>query len=211
MPRAAFDKSGDKARFATAARWRCALMAASAMLAGAQSAFAASEPTSELPAGGLVYAGQQTLVTEREDITIGPRAVSVSYVIRNTGDEARTALMAFPLPDIDMLALDGAAVVFPATDLQNAVNFASVSAQVDGLPAALAVETRALTLGLLDVTQRLQALGLPLSPLHAETTDRLAALPAAAQAELAARGVVRTGDGQIEPLWHLKTTFHWQT
>ena len=38
----------------------------------------------------------------------------------------------------------------------------------------------------------------------------MAALPEAAKTELLARSLIRAADGQLEPLWHLKTTLFWQ-
>ena len=171
---------------------------------------AAAEPNSELPAGGLAYAALQSLVTEREDIVVAADRVRATYIVRNSGDEPRSTLVAFALPDIDMLSLDGALINNPAYDPQNPANFVAFSAQVDGQPVETFVESRALALGLIDVTQTLKNLKLPLYPLHPEISEQLAALPDAAKTELLQRNLVRVADGQLEPLWHLKTTLFWQ-
>ena len=172
-------------------------------------AAAAAEPASELPAGGLAYASHQTLVTDREDIVIAADRVRVSYVLRNTADEARSTLIAFALPDIDMLSLDGAAVENPGYDPQNASNFVGFWAQIDSLPVELAVESRALALGLVDATAVLQTHNLPLYPLHPDLAKRLAALPDGVKSDLSARSLIRVSDGQLEPQWTFKTTFFW--
>ena len=186
-----------------------ALVCACLFVSVHKTAFAA-ESTMELPAGGLAYVTQQTLVTDAEDTVIAAGLVRATYVVRNSGDGAHTGLIAFALPDIDMVALDGSPVDNPAFDPQNLANYVGFTASVDGQPAETFVESRALALGLIDVTAKLRELNLSLYPLHPDLTTQLAALPDAARTELMARSLIRYNDGQWEPLWRLKTTLFWQ-
>ncbi len=181
---------------------------------GALTMFAASvataaEPSMELPAGGLVYAALQTLMTKQESITIGADSVRVTYSVTNLMSDANRQLMVFALPDLDMLALDGAAIANSTFDPANPYNFVGFSASADGLPVEAFVEARALSLGLIDGTARLRELGLPLYPLHPEMGERLAALPEDIRKELTERAMIRMGDGQPEAMWTLKTTLSW--
>jgi Domain of unknown function (DUF4424) len=170
----------------------------------------AAEPTTELPAGGLTYGGQQTLVTRQEDVVLAAERVRATYTIQNAAPEARSHLMAFALPDLDMMALDGSTIDNPAYDPANPMNYVGFSAIIDGQPAETYVEIRALALGLIDASVKLRELGLPLYPLHVDMAARLQALPEAARKDLLERGLIRVADGQIEPMWTLKTTLFWQ-
>ncbi len=170
----------------------------------------AAEPTTELPAGGLTYGGQQTLVTRQEDIVIAVERVRATYTVQNAAPEARSHLMAFALPDFDMMALDGSTIDNPAYDPANPMNYVGFSATIDGQAAETYVEVRALALGLIDASARLRELGIPLYPLHADMAVRLQALPEAVRKDLLERGLIRVADGQLEPMWTLKTTLFWQ-
>ena len=183
------------------------------LLASVQSAAipaAAAEPTAELAAGGIVFAGAPDLVTDKEDVVLGANLVRITYSVRNAGEAARSTLFAFALPNIDMLALDGAAIDNPAFDPKNPANYVAVAVLVDGQPAETYAEQRALALGLIDQTARLIQYELPLYPFTAGLSRTLTALPDAAREDLAAHGLVRLNDGQWEPLWRLKTTLFWQ-
>ena len=183
---------------------------AAIFLVSAGSAQTTTDPTSELPGGGLVYAGPPDLVTDKEDITIAADRVRAIYVVRNAGADAHRALVAFALPDVDMLALDGSAVDNPAYDANNPDNYVGFTALVDGQPVETFVESRALALGLVDGTAKLRELKLPLYPLTPGLAELLTALPEAIRDDLSARGLIRFSDGQWEPHWRLKTTLFWQ-
>ena len=182
----------------------CTLIAA--LLGNAVTPTQAADPTTEMPAGGLVYAGHQIFITRQEDIVISAERIRIAYTIENTAPAPRTALMAFALPDLDMMALDGSQVENPAYDPLNPTNFVGFTALVGDQPAETYVESRALSLGLVDATRTLRDLALPLYPLHPDIAERLSALPDAAKEDLLARSLIRVIDGQFEPQWTLKTT-----
>ncbi len=184
-------------------------VAASLVLATSHTAWAA-EPTSELPAGGLVYAGGMALLTEREDIVIAPSRVLASYIVRNAADEARTTLLAFALPEVDMLAIDGAPVENAAYDPQNPSNYVAFSASVDGQPAEMFGQSNALAMSLVDVTSLLKSHAIPLYPYDPAVIERLNSLTEPIRTDLVNRSLARMSDGQLEPLWTLKSTLFWQ-
>jgi hypothetical protein len=191
-------------------RWCASSLLSTSLTTITAGAVGASDPTAELAAGGIAYAGAATLVTEREDVVIAVGRVRATYIIRNSGSDARTTLIAFALPEIDMLALDNAAVENPAFDAQNSGNYAGFAATVDGQPAEMYVQSNALALGLVDVTSVLKTYGLPLYPLQAGLVEQLGGLGEAAKTDLHNRGAVRVSDGQLEPIWSLKSVLFWQ-
>jgi hypothetical protein len=184
-------------------------VAALDLAAPAASARTSYEPTEELATGSLIYGSFGALVTEREDLVVGLDKIQVTYLIRNAGSHDRTTTIVFPLPDIDMAALDGAAVAVPAFDPQNPTNFIGFWALLDGKAVAPHVDVRAKALGWIDVSSTLTSLGLPLYPLDPAMEDKLAQLKASTRADLAVRGIVNLVDGVAQPLWTLRTAFHW--
>jgi Domain of unknown function (DUF4424) len=170
----------------------------------------AAETTAELPAGSVVYAGAGQTVTDTEAVVLRRDAVRVTTVLRNADTRERPVLMAFALPDIDMAALDGAAVSVLSYDAGNPTNFVGFWARADGADVQLEVEQRALALGLMDATAMLSRHAVPLYPLTADVADTLTALSPEARDELLALSLTRANDGQFEPFWTLKTLFHWR-
>ena len=193
---------------------RCAAVAAPVVaalmaIAGAVPAWAA-DTTTELPGGSVVYAAANQIVLESEVINLRHDAVRVTSVLRGIEARGRPVLMAFALPDIDMAALDGASVSVLSYDPNNATNFVGFWVRADGAEVPLEVEQRALALGLLDATALLSKHEVPLYPLTTDVADILTALPPEARDELVAQSLVRLADGQYEPLWTLRTVFHWR-
>ncbi len=167
-------------------------------------------PTQELPAGGLVFAGQDKTEITSEDLTIGIDRVDITYVLR-TADRERSALaIAFPMPTIDLAQLQGSDVAMSAFDPSNPTNFVGFWALIDGQPVEPEVDVRAFSVGLIDVTRRLLDLGLPLNPLAADVAERLAELTSDVRNDLADSSIVSVVDNIVKPLWALRTVFHWR-
>ena len=169
----------------------------------------AADGTTELAAGGLIYAGLPHLVTDMEEIVIAADRVRVAYGVRNTSEANVSLLAAFALPDVDMAALDGTPLDNPSYDPANPANYVGFSARADGQLVDLFFESRALALGLIDATDTLKALKLPLYPLSPGLGEQIKALDPATQSMMIARSLVRLADGQFEPFWTLKTTLFW--
>jgi hypothetical protein len=188
-----------------------AVLALSLLGARAVNAFADQpEATMELPAGPIAFAGNGRVTTEREIIVLRHDAVRVETVLRAADGHSHPLLIAFALPDIDAAAHDGGQVSILSFDPSNPVNFVGFWAQADGAPVQLEAEQRAMALGMIDVTAALLRSTIPLYPLTADVSDMLTALPVEARDELFARSAVRLNDGLYEPLWTLKTVFHWR-
>jgi Domain of unknown function (DUF4424) len=170
---------------------------------------ARADGTTELPAGIVVFAGAGQIATETETIALSRDAVRITSILQNTEGTARSVLMAFGLPDIDMATLAGAPVSVPSYDSSNPTNYVGFWARVDGADVPLKVEQRGLALGMVDATQILQRNAIPLYPLTADVSDTLTALPQVVRADLVAGGLIHLSDGQFEPLWTLKTHFFW--
>lgn len=188
-----------------------ALVLAIGIVAGPSSVQAQSsyEPTSELPGGALSFAANGSIAIDREDIIIGIDKVRLTYVLRNLTGREHAMPMAFLLPDIDMLELDGAAVAVPAYDTQNPTNFLAFWTMIDGKPVVPDVNVRALLLGTIDVTRTLTESGVPLYPLAPDMADRIAQLSPAARADFVKRGILNGTIDPPAPSWTLRTGFHW--
>lgn len=122
----------------------------------------ANDSSAELSVGGLVFTRSADISMESEELTITPETVTVKYQFRNQSAAPITLTVAFPLPDIDLSEADNYA--FPASDPSNFVGFETT---IDGKPAALTMNQRAM-LGTKDVTAALRAAGIPLLPIGSD-------------------------------------------
>ena len=117
---------------------------------------AAADASAELAVGGLVFPKSADISIESQDLTITPEAVTIRYKFLNQSSNPVTLTMAFPLPDLDLSAADNYAI--PTSDSTNFVGFET---KVDGSPAPLTVDQRAMV-GNRDVSALLRELKLPL-------------------------------------------------
>ena len=164
-----------------------------------------AELQSELGAGGLIFSGNVNLALDQQDVTIAADAVQVNYVIRNTDAADQTITIAFPLADID----GNSATAQAELATKPPVNYMDAVFVVDGQNPAVAVEQRAIAVGL-DVTQAIIDAGLPLLPISADMSQRLADLDVGVRKDLAERGILKIDDELITPAWTLKSTAHWR-
>jgi Domain of unknown function (DUF4424) len=161
---------------------------------------------SEIAVGGLIFSGNLNLTIDQQDLTIAAEAIQVNYSIRNADSSDHTITIAFPFADVD---------VGMSPDLQagitvgNPANFMDIVIDVDGRRPAYAVEQRAIAVGL-DVTRALVDAQLPLFPLAADLSERLADLDPAVRNDLVVRGILKIDDDVVSPAWTLKTTAHWR-
>lgn len=166
----------------------------------------AVEAHREIATGGLMLVNDPALVIMSQEVQISRDQIKVSYGMRNTATVARTVLIAFPMPDLNMAAI-GEQHVDVAADAP--ANFVAASASADGAPVSLEISQRALALTL-DVTQILQDLKLPLFPLAKGMGELLTHLAPIAKLDLQQRGIVRLDDGTAAANWTLKSTAHWR-
>ena len=71
-----------------------------AALAALPVAARANDTMAELAAGGLTFVAADNVSMRSEDLYISPKEVRVDYVFHNDGREDRTALVAFPMPEL---------------------------------------------------------------------------------------------------------------
>jgi len=181
-----------------------ALLAASPALA--------NDTSAELGAGGLVYARSDVVSIASETLFLSMDKVSVDYVFHNHADHDVETVVAFPMPDIE-LGPD-ANIAIPQLD----DNFLGFSVVADGQAIRPQLQQRAYAAGV-DVTDVLEAAGLPVSPLAYYNGDmKLAELPQETLADMVSRGIFMAdtdaASGRyvdpIEPAWTLKSAYWWR-
>jgi len=165
----------------------------------------ANDSVAELGAGGLqmVHADQIAMTTE--DLFISLQKVDVNYVFTNTGDQDLTVTVAFPMPvlDPDLYLNEDTSLPKPGED--NVLDF---HVAVEGTPVETKLETRA-TSGVLDITDELKTLNIPLNPMADQTRKAVAALPAEKLGNLVSEGAVIMDGDTYEPAWTLKSAYYW--
>lgn len=169
----------------------------------------ANDSTAETAAGGLVLTQTDAIEMRSEDLYISADEVRVRYVFHNRTDADVTTLVAFPMPVHDLALERDSDVAFPSDFTTN----------VAGAPVNMQVERRAY-LGEVEYTDRLTALGIPVSPGDdgAALIDALDALPPAELQRLAALGLIALDDYDagigpqrfIAPLWRVEERWYWE-
>lgn len=171
-------------------------------------AASANDTVASMKAGGLVFERTAGITMLSEDLFLSAQEVRVAYRFLNHTDEGIQTIVAFPMPDIEpdwMGSVRG-----PITDPMRTLPFIT---RVDGYSVDTQVEQKAMLNGV-DVTRRLQRLGLPLNPYWDALAGPVADLSEAQIAELVADGLLDSsihGDGirTSTGLWTLKTTHYW--
>ncbi len=189
------------------ARLRRVLM--TCLLAAALPLHAAGEPTSasrDAAAGGLAFVPDPTIVIETQEIVLAAGEIKVNYGLRNIGPAQRTIMAVFPLPDLDTAQISEQQIRVTTTQ---SANFIAAAITVDGTPAPVEVEQRALVLGL-DATALLATHQIPLMPFDKGSAAQLRRLPKVVRNDLLQRGIIRVEDERIEANWILKTTAYWR-
>lgn len=181
-----------------------------------------------LSATGLTFEQTDDIAMLDEDLFIGPEEIRVSYVFRNMSESDITGEVIFPLPPISIAATTYSEFNLPED--RNAADLVSFTATVDGKDQPVTIDRiavieppwdEAAPLSQVydspgtDVTAELEALGLPLSVDSAVVSAAILALPAEAQQDLAAKGLVEileeTSDQPAEALalWSVILRYHW--
>jgi hypothetical protein len=184
-----------------------------AALAALPFAARANDTMAELAAGGLTFVAADNVSMRSEDLYISPKEVRVDYVFHNDGQQDRTALVAFPMPDVE--GSGDFMVSVPNPDSDNFMNF---SVAIDGRPVTPAIDRHAFAVDV-EITDDLAAHAVPLMPFGDATAQALAALPKDLLADWIKRGIVvpmdyDDGSGwktDYVPMWKLKTTYWWRT
>ncbi len=165
----------------------------------------ANDSVAELGAGGLQMVHADQIAMTSEDLFISLQKVEVNYVFTNTGDQDQTVTVAFPMPDLDPDHYLNEDSSLPQAGQDNSLDF---HVAVEGTPVETKLEMRALS-GVLDVTDELKALDIPLNPMAEATRKAIMALPAAKLASLISEGAVVIDGETQEPAWTLKSAYYW--
>ena len=173
----------------------------------------ANDTTAELKAGGLLFTRSDTIEMAKEDLFISPEKVDVNYVFRNSSDKDVTTIVAFPMPDINGGPDQNVAISDFESD-----NFLGFAADQDGKPVETSLQQR-VTVAAVDMTADLKKYNIPFLPLSDKTIAALDALPADAQNDLMAKGLVigeeyDVGKGMekhMRPMWTLSQVYYWNT
>lgn len=179
---------------------------ASALLCLLSISASANDSIATIGAGGLVLANSPDIVMEKEELFLSTENVKVDYLFRNASATDRTHIVAFPVPLIE----PGLYVErdMPIADRESD-NFLNFTVTADGKPITPKLELRALS-GVIDITDRLVAMGIPLNPLKAETERAMSKLSAAQKQELDILGAKTELDGNAAPYWTLKAAYYWE-
>ena len=168
----------------------------------------ANDSTAEKAAGGLVLRQSADIDMVSEDLFVSPAQVRVHYVFRNRSARPVTTIVAFPMPDRELLYEMESEVSYPE----------DFHTMVDGRPVHMSVERKAMVGGV-DRSALLTSLHVPIAPPAGERAgviaDMIGRLPRADQQRLARAGLIdaesfSAPDGQILPAWTIKETWHWQ-
>lgn len=186
---------------------------AAAALCSGLSVAQANDTMAELAAGGLTFVRALDVDMASEDLFISPSEVRVNYVFRNGGDQDRTAVVAFPMPDIE--GSGDFMVSVPNTDSDNFMNF---EVSVEGKPVHPNIDRHVFAADV-EVTDELTSHKIPLLPFGDTTTNALGALPKTVLDDWVQRGIIlameyEDNDGphtDYAPAWKLKTTYWWRT
>jgi len=173
-----------------------ALIPLAALLALAAPALA-NDSVAETAAGGLVLRQSRDIDMVSEDLYLSRLEVRVRYVFRNRSPRPIRTVVAFPMPDRDLAAEEEGDIAWPA----------DFRTRADGRAVTMRVERKAMLRGV-DHSALLRSLGVPIAGRDNDTAlyRALDALPRAAQARLAALGLVEGG----RPAWTVKETWYWE-
>lgn len=173
----------------------------------------ANDSVAELGTGGLILSRSDAVAMESEDLFISPEKVTVDYVFRNNTDKDVSAIVAFPMPDIE-----GDPNEMPAIPEAQSDNFLGFEVTIDGVDAKPQLEQKAFALGI-DITAELKAHDVPLYPFGDAAKAALAKLPKDVAEDWEDRGIIiedtaDNGSGMqtaYAPFWQLRSTYWWRS
>lgn len=183
----------------TAARLLPARLLSTLCAALVAAPLSANDSVAGMALGGLQFLQTDAIEMVEEVLHITPERVEVRYVFRNVTDKPVDTLVAFPLPAMGYPD-DFDYVPIPFEGSENYVGFTT---RIDGAEIVPNVAQRALLMGI-DVTARLQELGVELVPFDWQLQERIAALPEPTRAALRADLLI---DALNRPQWLLETSF----
>lgn len=199
------------------------ILAATALAGVLASPAFANDGFGGLTATGLEFRDSPVQMLS-EDLYLSLDKIKVAYVFRHDGDEDLEGEVIFPLPPINLGAINESDFALGPDELakENIVDFTAtvdgkkVPVKVDrvaviepeweeGRPASASYDTPGT-----DVTALLKKHAIPLSYSYGDVAEALSKLPKAAKDELdAAKVAAFEEDGTGYPLWSLIERYHW--
>jgi hypothetical protein len=162
-----------------------------------------------LGAGGLVPLKSAEIAMESEELQVSIHQITVRYVFRNKTNRDIDATVAFPLPPLNGGDLENEPMHLPSKD---PLNFMDFRVTVDGKEVRPEAQVRA-KFEDKDITQRLAALGLPVSVADKRFEADLAKLSRAQQDQLEKDEWIECYDGQPRrcgAYWTTEIQYHWR-
>jgi hypothetical protein len=185
---------------------RTLLAAAAAAALVATSAAIANDSTAEMTAGGLVLKNSRNIDMLEEDLFVSADEIRVNYVFKNQGRQDENVIVAFPMPDRNLVEENHG-------DVGLVSDFVTT---VEGVRVRSQVEIKAMK-GRTDHTALLNRLGIPLVPSRDYVEGQPDAITAAWQrlnardrAQLTRLGLIEYVDDGAQPLWTVKETHFWR-
>ncbi len=176
------------------------------------SSVCANDTVVEIAAGGLEYVRSDKIEMVREDLYISMDEVRVDYVFRNHSEEDITAMVAFPMPNIQADPYSDIGLPFAQYD-----NFLGFRVFVEGQEIEPRLQQRAKVIGV-DVTTHLVKRNITLLPTGDGVFAALNRQSPDVLLELEQLGIVEIenyegGNGlqaQINPQWVLQSAYYWE-
>jgi hypothetical protein len=165
----------------------------------------ANDSTAELSGGGLTLTKSADIRMASEDLRISPYAVKVRYEFANDSDHDIDAIVAFPLPDVDLEKYVETPLGRMTKDTKNFVDFKALA---DAKPIKLSFERKAMQ-GAKDVSDNVRAAGLDIDIYSESYHKQLDNLPMAKKKQLQSQGLMNIDENWVQPRWTVQTKYYW--
>jgi hypothetical protein len=165
----------------------------------------ANDSSAQLAGGGLVLMKNADVRMAAEDLFISPYDVRVRYEFANDSGHDIDTTVAFPLPRVDMYELSEVPLGLTTGEPQNFVGF---TVRENGRAIPVRLQARAVHQGR-DVSDQVQAAGLPLAIYSGPFNDALAALAGAKLQTLVRAGLIEVEGDSRRPKWTVELTYYW--
>jgi len=172
----------------------------------------ANDSMAVVSAGGLEFVATDQIAMESEDLYLSREEVRVVYRFRNLGEEDRSVLVGFPLPDIEPDYFSP--VAWPEGPDDNVFRFETL---FDGKAVQAELHAHAFAAGI-DRTALLRELALPLHPMSEAAYEAVNALPPETALRLYRLGLLLPEFHDVEalgsapwwPSWSLRSAYSWE-
>lgn len=167
----------------------------------------ADDSSASLAAGGLTFVKQPDIRMAAEDLYVSPDKVSIRFEFANNSTKDIDAIVAFPLPDID-LGDDRANATYYGPMSPDPQNFVGFTTRADGKPVTASVDQRAFYQGR-DVTALVAAERIAVNMVPEKNVAQLQLVPGDARKRLLDAGIVALRGKYLRPKWTVRTRFYW--